>query len=66
MAVIEKYVLQYILKYGGQFIMDLLAKYLRKKEQEKALDKLEKSEADPNSKVEERAKNYEDFINSGR
>lgn len=59
-----------VLNYGGQYladyIMDLVKKLERKKEQEAALAKQEEVQKNPASTVEERAKAYEDVINAGR
>lgn len=59
-----------VLNYGGQYLIDYLmdayTKMVRKKDQEEALKKLEEAQAKPGSTPEERAKAYEDAINSGR
>jgi len=58
-----------IMYYGGQALLDLFNNWFRKKKreavQEKAKEELEKVVKDPNSTVDQRAKSYEDFINSG-
>jgi len=69
-AGLKGWIAQAILKYGGQllydFIMNEWRKLKRKSEQTVAKEKLDKVVADPNSKVEERADAYSEYINSGR
>jgi len=62
------------MQYGGQYLYDWavyeLAKYekgaKRKREQDAAKKIYEAAEADPKSTAEDRAKAYEEYINSGR
>ena len=65
-AIIQKYVINYLLKYGGQLLMDLWKHFLRSQEQRKALDNLEKVVVDPNSRVEDVGAAYEQMFNAGR
>lgn len=57
-----------VLKYGGQALLDLVqplwVKIKRYFPQKEALKKLEEKQNDPNSSVEDRAKEYENVINS--
>lgn len=58
------------LRYGGQvlydFVMNMYNKWQRKLKQDVAKVDHEKVVNDPNSKVDERGKAYEDRINAGR
>jgi len=67
-AKLGKTILGYALQYGGQLlleaILNLIKKFKREKEQEAAKEKLEEVVKDPNSKPEDRARAYEDYINS--
>jgi hypothetical protein len=63
---ILKYIAQYGIRAIWDFLCDLVRKAQRKAIQDKELEKLEEINKDPNSTVEERAKQYEDTINSGR
>lgn len=58
------------MKYGGQvlydFFMNIYNKFQRKLKQDVAKVNHEKVVNDPNSKVDERGKAYEDRINAGR
>lgn len=69
-AGLNGWIAQAILKYGGRLLYDLIVntwrKFTRSVDQKAAKEKLDKVVADPNSKVEERADAYADFINSGR
>lgn len=60
---------QKALKYGGQVLLDLLEKawnvFQRNQKQEVAKKEMDKVNADPTKKVEDRAKAYEDYLNSG-
>lgn len=67
---IKGYLAKKILECGGQYIFDMvnlwISKLKRKKEQEKALDHLEKVDQDPASTIDDKGKSYEDMFNSGR
>jgi hypothetical protein len=57
-----------ILFYGGQALIDIAYEFFRRKSRDSKQDKKEKEmeqvNKDPNSTPEDRAKAYEDYINS--
>lgn len=59
-----------IVIYCGSIVYDFLALFVknlkRKKEQEEALENLEKVDQDPKSTNDDKGKAYEDMFNSGR
>jgi len=63
-------IIRVVMKYGGQYaydwIMLTLKKFTRKTKQDEAIAKQDEVQANPDSTLEERAKAYEDVINSGR
>jgi hypothetical protein len=67
---IKGFVISNLLKYGGRFLVDVFARYLKQKEreadQQKAKEEKDKVVNDPNSTVEQRGDAYEKFFNSGR
>lgn len=70
MGGIRSWLAKMALKYGGQYLYDILLKWekdlARAKAQEEEKKKFEEVIKKPNSSVEERAKAYEDYINSNR
>lgn len=66
----KAWIVKKAMEYGGQLLVDFVSSFIkklqRKAEQEQAKENYEKVDQDPNSKVEERAKAYEDLINSGK
>ena len=65
-ALLQKYILNYILKYGGQLIMDLLKHFMRSLEQRKALDHVEEVAKNPDATALEIGEAYAKAINAGR
>lgn len=69
-AGLKGWIAKIVLKYGGRLLYDLIMNWYRKlkrqSEQTIAKEKLDKVVADPNSKVEDRANAYADYLNSGR
>lgn len=63
------WILEKVLKYGGQFLIDWFSDFFRKKkrdqEQKQALEELKKVDADPTKTVDDIGKEYEKFANSG-
>lgn len=70
MTGLKGYIGKYALQWGGQALADMFADWERKHERQKVQQaeevKYEKVKTDPKSTAAERAKAYEDYINSGR
>ena len=66
-AGLKGWVAKVVLKYGGRLLADLIMNWYRKlkrqSDQTINKEKLDKVVADPNSKVEERADAYSDYLN---
>ena len=67
---IQGWVVSKLLSFGGDILVewyhDLMKKKSRESEQDKKLEEMNQVIKKPESTPEERAKAYEDYINSGR